>query len=103
MESLTAIGAVTVALFNLAAALPSQSIEVASPTSVASGTRFRDCHSCPEMIVAPPGTFAIGSPADEAGRGDDEGPQREIRIGQAFAVGRYEVTRQQYEAFLRDS
>ena len=53
------------------------------------------------MIVAPVGTFTIGSPPGEAGRGGDEGPQREIRITQPFAVGRYEVTRRQYEAFLR--
>jgi len=55
------------------------------------------------MIVAPTGKFTIGSPPDEAGRRSDEGPQREIRIAKPFAVGRYEVTRRQYEAFLRDT
>src|SRR5262245_58238567 len=67
----------------------------------AAGTHFRDCTGCPEMIVVPAGTFTIGSPAEEAGRRDDEGPQRQIRIAKAFAVGRYEVTRRQYETFLR--
>jgi formylglycine-generating enzyme required for sulfatase activity len=53
------------------------------------------------MIVVPAGTFTIGSSADEPGRRDDEGPQKVIRIAQPFAVGRFEVTRGQYEAFLR--
>ena len=45
----------------------------------------------------------IGSPPGEAGRRDDEGPQKEIRIAHPFAVGRYEVSRRQYEAFLRET
>lgn len=73
----------------------------APASDLAAGTRFRDCGACPEMIVVPAGAFTIGSPPDESGRRDDEGPQKEIRIGQPFAVGRYEVTRRQYEVFLR--
>jgi len=101
MESLNVIWAVTAALVSFAATLPDQAMKVASPTRLAPGARFRDCGGCPEMIVAPTGTFTIGSPSDEPGRGKDEGPQREIRIARPFAVGRYEVTRRQYEAFLR--
>jgi formylglycine-generating enzyme len=67
----------------------------------AAGAVFHDCRGCPEMIVVPGGTFAIGSPANEPGRRDNEGPQHEIRIERPFAIGRYEVTRWQYEAFLR--
>jgi sulfatase modifying factor 1 len=73
------------------------------PAKYAAGARFRDCADCPEMIVVPAGTFTIGSPSDEPGRRDDEGPQKEIRFAQPLAVGRFEVTREQYEAFLRDS
>ena len=61
---------------------------------------FRDCDACPEMVVIPPGKFLIGSPAEEAGRQPDEGPQTEINFIRPFAVGRYEVTRAQYRAFL---
>lgn len=67
------------------------------------GERFRDCADCPEMIVLPAGTVRLGSPEDEPGRRPDEGPQQVVRIDRPFAVGRYEVTRAQYEVFLRRS
>ena len=63
--------------------------------------QFRDCDACPEMVIVPAGRFLIGSPSEEPGRGQDEGPQTEIIFDRAFAVGRYEITRAQYEAFLR--
>ena len=34
------------------------------------GDRFRDCRSCPEMIVLPSGEFEMGSPSSEDGRQD---------------------------------
>ena len=33
-----------------------------------------------EMVLIPAGSFQMGSPADEAGRRDDEGPQHEVRL-----------------------
>jgi formylglycine-generating enzyme required for sulfatase activity len=56
------------------------------------GDRFHECANCPEMVVVPAGSFIMGSPANEAGRGSDEGPQHEVIIGQPFAVGKFEVT-----------
>ena len=41
----------------------------------------------------------MGSPANQAGRGRDEGPQREVSIS-PFAIGKYEVTFQQWDACL---
>jgi len=73
---------------------------VGSARKLKAGKRFRDCKDCPQMIVVPAGAFIIGSPPDEPGRREGEGPQKEIRIGRPFAVGRYEVTRRQYQAFL---
>jgi formylglycine-generating enzyme required for sulfatase activity len=55
------------------------------------------CGFCPEMIVIPAGTFTMGSPPEEKGRNEDEGPQREVRV-QRFALGRTEVTFAQYDA-----
>jgi formylglycine-generating enzyme required for sulfatase activity len=64
------------------------------------GTVFRDCAECPEMVVVPPGRFAMGSPASEVGREEDEGPVREVRIGYTLAVGRHEVTRREFGRFV---
>lgn len=72
-----------------------------TPVWQSPGTVFRDCPDCPEMIVAPAGDFTMGSPLDEANRSNDEGPQHHVSIPHAFAVGRFEVTRGQYEAFVR--
>ncbi len=47
----------------------------------------------------PGGLFVMGSPASEAGRGRDEGPQREVSIT-PFALGKYEVTFAQWDACL---
>ena len=35
------------------------------------GTVFRACDVCPEMVMVPPGSFMMGSPATEAGRFDE--------------------------------
>ena len=67
------------------------------------GMLFRDCEECPEMIVVAAGSFMIGSPLEEPGRQDDEGPQLQVNIDGPFAAGRHEVTRRQYEAFLRET
>ena len=64
---------------------------------------FRDCDVCPEMVVMPPGEYMMGSPAGEKGRGKDEGPRRRVRIGAKLAVGRYEVTRREYAAFVKEA
>jgi formylglycine-generating enzyme required for sulfatase activity len=72
-------------------------------TGLQPGRLFRDCEECPEMVVIPAGSFTIGSPPDEPGRQVDEGPQVKLSIDGPFAAGRYEVTRRQYEAFLRDT
>ena len=67
------------------------------------GAVFRDCPDCPEMVVIPAGRLVMGSPGDEAGRYRQEGPQRDVTIAQAFALGRTEVTRTQWERFVADS
>lgn len=62
------------------------------------GTEFAECTSgCPVMVVVPSGSFAMGSPATEPGRSANEGPQREVTIARAFAVGRTEVTFAQWD------
>jgi len=60
---------------------------------------FRDCETCPEMSVVPAGRFTMGSPAAEAGRQANEGPQREIAIPRPLAIARHETTRGAWRAF----
>jgi len=50
------------------------------------------------MIVIPPGGFAMGSSAAEADRDDDEGPVHPVRIAAPLAVGKVEVTFEEWEA-----
>ena len=59
-----------------------------------------DCSFCPEMVVVPAGKFLMGSPDDEEGRWDDEGPRRQVTISKPFAVGKYEVTVGQFREFI---
>jgi formylglycine-generating enzyme len=53
-----------------------------------------------EMVPIPPGKFKLGSPADESGRKEDEGPQVEIEVP-AFWMGKCEVTWGEYKCFMR--
>jgi formylglycine-generating enzyme required for sulfatase activity len=62
---------------------------------------FRECADCPEMAVVPAGRYTMGSPESEAGHRTFEGPLRRINIARALAVGRFEITRGQYAAFVQ--
>jgi formylglycine-generating enzyme required for sulfatase activity len=62
------------------------------------GDAFKDCPKCPEMVVVPAGSFTMGSPSSEKGRYKDEGPQHRVTIRQAFAVGKFEVTFDEWDA-----
>jgi eukaryotic-like serine/threonine-protein kinase len=52
-----------------------------------------------EMVQIPGGTFTMGSPAGEAGRFNNEGPQRQVRVP-GFFMGKYPVTQAQYQAIM---
>ena len=70
-----------------------------------SGKSFRDCPDCPEMVVAPAGSFTMGSPTDEPERESwqvgTESPQHEVRIAKPFAVGRFHITRGEWLRFVK--
>ncbi len=53
-----------------------------------------------DMLPIPGGAFTMGSPATEAGRGDDEGPQRLITI-RPFWMGKTEVTWDEFDAYWK--
>jgi formylglycine-generating enzyme required for sulfatase activity len=63
---------------------------------------FKECSTCPEMVVAPAGTFTMGSPASEPKRASEEGPQHTVTFARNFAVGRFELTFDQWEACVAD-
>ncbi len=63
---------------------------------------FADCETCPSMIAVPAGRFVMGSPPLEKGRRDNEGPV-DVIIKEPFAVGRFEVTRDQFLAYVTDA
>ena len=51
------------------------------------------------MIWVEPGTFTMGSPITEAGRGTDE-TEHNVTLTKGFYLGKYEVTQAQYEAVM---
>lgn len=63
------------------------------------GQSFQDCPTCPVMMVVPAGHFLMGSPADEAGRYDNEGPQHDVVVSHPFAISRDPVTMGQLRAW----
>ncbi len=80
-------------------------LPAAARDSHSPGTVFRDCaRVCPEMIVVGPGSFLMGSGPDDTHQGKDgeEQPQHQVDIAYAFAVGRFEVTRDEYAEFVKD-
>ena len=60
---------------------------------------LKDGSPGPEMMALPAGEFSMGSPKDEKGRYNDEGPQRRVSIA-GFALGVTEVTFAEYERFV---
>ncbi|EKT4465677.1 formylglycine-generating enzyme family protein [Pseudomonas putida] len=67
-------------------------------------TVFRDCKAaCPEMVVVPAGSFQMGTPDDELGRQDDEGPVHRVTFAKPFAIGRFQVTAGEWSAYLKAS
>ncbi|MGA8692128.1 MAG: formylglycine-generating enzyme family protein [Methyloceanibacter sp.] len=63
---------------------------------------FQECPVCPIMVGIPSGTFVMGSPRSESGRFDSEGPQHSVAI-KAFALGKYDVTSEEFLTFLRET
>jgi formylglycine-generating enzyme required for sulfatase activity len=67
------------------------------------GDSFKDCDGCPEMVVVPAGAFTMGSPENEQGRFADESPQHVVTVAQPFAVGKFEVTVDQFTEFVKET
>jgi len=79
---------------------PAQPAVGVFPETPKPGESSKDCDVCPEMVTVPAGTFQMGSPSYEEGRNEVEGPVHQVTIPRDFAVGKYEVTKAEYAAFV---
>jgi formylglycine-generating enzyme required for sulfatase activity/class 3 adenylate cyclase len=81
-----------------------------APTQTAANSAppqtFRDCANCPEMVVVPAGTFQMGAPPSENERfnvtvneANHDQPQHPVTFAKPFALGKFDVTREQFAAF----
>jgi len=73
------------------------------------GAAFAECRDCPEMVVLPKGSFTMGSTEEERRAlkvlpmfDRMETPRHPVTIGYRFAVARYSVTFDQWDACVAD-
>lgn len=99
------LGVVFAVLFSSGVFTPKPSVVMTKPSteSVTPGTVFRDTlkdgTEGPEMVVVPAGSFTMG---DIWGDGDkDEKPTQPVQIPRPFALGKYEVTFNDYDKFAK--
>ena len=72
-----------------------QALAPAVPAAWRLGLLDKPCAGCPELLVMPWGrTFVMGG---------DGYPQRNITINHKFAVGKYEVTQDEWRALMADT
>jgi formylglycine-generating enzyme required for sulfatase activity len=69
----------------------------AAPGAVASSSNSTNVEG---MVWIPAGQFTMGSPLDEPGRDQDEGPPTRVTIPQGFWIGKCEVTQAEYLAII---
>ena len=62
---------------------------------------FRECPTCPEMVVVPAGSFRMGCVSGQDCQ-DVEKPVHRVTIAAPFAVGKYEVTFDEWDACVAD-
>ncbi len=60
---------------------------------------FQDCATCPELVTVPRGSFIMGS---TDGVRKKEQPAHRVTISHRFALGRYEVTFDEWDACYAD-
>ncbi|MEH6435892.1 formylglycine-generating enzyme family protein [Massilia sp. DD77] len=58
------------------------------------GAEFKDCPACPIMVPLPAGAFTMGSNNSDP----SEKPAHQVAIGAPFAIGKHEISLQQWNA-----
>src|SRR4029450_3460199 len=84
----------TLAVFLLLALRPVHSADDELRVDLGAGVHL-------DLLLAPGGSFQEGSPATEAGRGDDE-TGRTVTISHPYFIGKYPVTRGQFAGFVAE-
>jgi formylglycine-generating enzyme required for sulfatase activity len=64
------------------------------------GDRFKECETCPEMVVIPRGDFSMGSTPAQPGHEADEAPVRKVTFTTRIAVARHAVSVAEFETFV---
>ncbi len=67
------------------------------PAPAAPGTTFRDCTTCPEMMVVPPGQFIMGEEGTPRAM-----PPHPVTIARPFAIGLNLVTFEEWDACVAE-
>lgn len=63
---------------------------------------FKECDVCPEMVVVPKGSFMMGTPIGEVDRAKGEDPLHRVSFAKPFAVGRFTISFDDWDACLSD-
>ena len=63
---------------------------------------FKECDACPEMVVVPKGSFTMGTPITEVDRYKGEDPLHRVSFARPFAVGRFTISFDEWDACLAD-
>ena len=66
------------------------------------GLAFKDCETCPEMVVIPAGNFQMGSSTSwfsSTKPPENEQPARNVSV-KSFAIGKFEVTQKQWRELM---
>jgi formylglycine-generating enzyme required for sulfatase activity len=78
-------------------------IDKSAPATTKRFYRAAEFAAPTNMVFIAPGTFRMGSPDDEQGRWENEGPQTAVIISRGFWMGKYEVTQGEYQTVVGDN
>jgi formylglycine-generating enzyme required for sulfatase activity len=68
------------------------------PAVVEKGKEIKDCSACPVLVSLPGGSFTMGNNTSDP----SEKPAHQVSINAPFAIGKYEVTVEQWAACVED-
>lgn len=68
-----------------------------------SRTPFRDCPSCPDMVIIPTGVASVGAHPDDPARQPNERSAATVPIAKPLAVSRLEIQRREFAAFAAET